>query len=371
MTAPSDNIPEQETGGVLTIDLAAIVGNWRDLAARTGSAECAAVVKADGYGCGLVRVAHALAVAGCRTFFAAHLEEARQARNAAPDATIYVLNGLMPGTGQAHARDDLRPVLCSPEELSEWSAFRAATGWNGGAALHIDTGINRLGFDAAHAATMSSPTGITLLMSHFGFSDNPAHPLNAVQMGRFRAIRERFPETPASLANSSGIFLGPDAHHDMVRPGAALYGVNPTPGHSNPMQPVVQLQGRVLQVRDVAAGDTVGYAAVWTARRASRVAIVAIGYADGFPRAAGSSDLHAGADAMVAGRRCPLAGRVSMDVLAVDVTDAPEGQPVRGDLVSFLDNDMTVDEVAGHSGTIGYEVLTRLGRRYRRVYRAA
>ena len=229
--------------------------------------------------------------------------------------------------------------------------------------------MNRLGLDPAYTASMPVPAGITLLMSHFAFSEEPSHPLNAVQMGRFRAVRDRFPGTPASLANSSGIFLGPDAHHDMVRPGAALYGVNPTPGHINQMRAVVGLQGRVIQVREIAQGGTVGYGATWTAKRDSRVVIVSVGYADGFPRSAGSSDLRAGADAMVCGHRCPLAGRISMDLLAIDVTDVPDGAPGRGELVALLGEEITVDELAAHAGTIGYEILTRLGRRYVRRYR--
>jgi alanine racemase len=207
-------------------------------------------------------------------------------------------------------------------------------------------------------------------MSHFACSEDPTHPLNAQQMARFRALRELYPGVPASLANSSGIFLGPDAHHDLVRPGVALYGANPTPGHLNPMRTVVRLQGRVLQVREIGIGETVGYGATWTARRASRIAIVAIGYADGLLRSASASDLHAGANAIVAGRRCPFAGRVSMDLLAIDVTDVPSGLPRRGDLVALLDDEIGVDELADHAGTIGYEILTRLGTRYRRIYRS-
>ena len=366
--------PESEAGGILTIDLAAIVANWRELASRAAPARCAAVIKADAYGCGIERVAGALAGAGCSTLFVAHLAEARRTRVAAPNAAIYVLNGLLPGTTTAYAEANLRPVLCSFDELDEWHAFTAAHGWRGGAALHIDTGMNRLGLPAQEAIALAERTqghlnGVDLLMSHFACAEEPAHPLNAKQMGIFREIRGLFSGLQGSLANSSGTFLGPDAQHDLVRPGVALYGANPTPGHINPMRPVVRLEGRVVQVREVAPGETVGYSATWTAKRPTRLAVVSIGYADGFLRAASGTDTRAGADAIVAGVRCPIAGRVSMDLLALDITGVPAKAVDRGSLVTLLGDEIGVDDLAAHAGTIAYEVLTGLGRRYRRVYR--
>ena len=363
---------ESEAGGILTIDLAAIVANWRALGARSAPAKCAAVVKADGYGCGVEQVSRALAGAGCETFFVANLAEARRARTAASSGVIYILNGLLPGTAPAYAEANLRPVLGSRAEFDEWTAFRAASGWRGAAALHIDTGMNRLGFSQAEVAALanriSGEAGIELVMSHFACSEE-LHPLNAVQIERFAAVRARFPGIAGSLANSSGIFLGPDAHHDLVRPGVALYGANPTPGQPNPMQTVVTLEGRVIQVREVEQGATVGYSATWTAKRATRLAIVSIGYADGFLRAASATDARPGAEAVVAGKRCHIAGRVSMDLIAIDVTDAPQGSPQRGDRVVLLGDEIGVDELAARAGTISYEVLTSLGQRYRRVYR--
>ena len=369
--------PEAEAGGILTIDLAAIVENWRALKQRAAPAQCAAVVKADGYGCGVEQVADALAKAGCETFLVANLGEARRARavaaDAVIDAVIYVLNGLLPGTASAYADTNLRPVIGSNAELDEWNAFRAASGWRGAAALHVDTGMNRLGFPFGDAAKLASrlPTdhGIALIMSHFACSEEE-HPLNAIQIDRFAAVRTTFPGIAGSLANSSGIFLGANAHHDLVRPGVALYGANPTPGKPNPMRAVVSLQGRIVQMRAVALGATVGYSATWTAKRATRLAIVSIGYADGFLRAASASDAKPGAEAIIAGRRCPLAGRVSMDLIAFDVTDVPEAQIKRGGLVTLLGDGIGVDDLADRAGTIGYEVLTSLGRRYRRIYRA-
>jgi alanine racemase len=364
--------PEDEAGGVLTIDLAAIVANWRELARRAAPARCAAVVKADAYGCGTEPVTTALAAAGCATFFVANLAEARRVRAVAPAAAIYVL-ATMPGTLAAYARENLRPVIGSVEELAEWEALRAE-GFNGTAALHVDTGMNRLGLSPEDIAALDPKAavhraGLDLLMSHFACSEEPSHPLNARQMADFREIRDLFPGIPGSLANSSGIFLGPDAHHDLVRPGVALYGANPTPGHLNLMRPAVRLEGRVVQLREVEVDDSVGYGAIWTARRPTRLAIVAIGYADGFLRAASASDTKPGAEAIVGGRPCPLAGRVSMDLFAVDVTDLPEETPQRGDLVALLDETIGVDDLASHAGTIAYEVLTSLGRRYHRVYK--
>lgn len=364
---------DAEASGILTIDLAALVANWRELARRAAPAQCAAVVKADGYGCGLEPVTAALAEAGCGTFFVAHVAEGRRARTAAPRATIYVLNGLLPGTASTYAGCNLHPVIGSLAEFAEWKAFVSTTAWHGGAALHIDTGMNRLGLSFEEAAWLAQQPQeergeFVLLMSHLACADAPDHPLNARQIAAFDELRAMFPGVPASLANSSGIFLGPDAHHDMVRPGVALYGANPTPIHLNPMRPVVTLTARVVQLRTVNRGETVGYTAAWTARRATRLAIVSVGYADGILRAASARDERQGAEAVVAGRPCPFAGVISMDLIAIDVTDLPEGTPHRGDLVTLIGDGIGIDDLASHAGTIAYEVLTSLGNRYRRIY---
>jgi alanine racemase len=367
--------PAAEAGGVLTIDLAAIEANWRALSRRAMPSECSAVVKADAYGCGVERVAARLAKAGCRTFFVADLSEARRVRDAAPDSAIYVLSGLMPGTAASFAALRARPVIGSMLELAEWDAFCSANNWHGGAALHVDTGMNRLGISANEAAALAPRIraenhGITLLMSHLACADEPDHPLNDRQIRLFREVRILYRGIPASLANSSGIFLGNPAHCDMVRPGVALYGANPTPGRSNPMRPAIELQARIVALRTVPRGETVGYNATWTSKRATRLAVAAIGYADGYPRATSASDEAPGADAIVAGKRCPLAGRISMDLLAIDITDLPENAARRGDMATLIGDEITVDDVAAAAGTIGYEVLTSLGRRYHRIYRA-
>lgn len=368
--------PAAEAGGILTVDLAALEANWLTLGRRAMPSECAAVIKADAYGCGIEPVARRLAKAGCKTFFVADLEEARRVRAAVSEAAVYVLNGLMPGTAAPYADLRARPVIGSMQELAEWDAFTTANAWHGGAALHVDTGMNRLGISANEAAALAPRIraenhGITLLMSHLACAEETEHPLNARQIGLFREVRILYRGIPSSLANSSGIFLGNAAHCDMVRPGVALYGVNPTPGRSNPMRPVIELHARIAQVRSVPKGETIGYNAAWTAKRASKLAIVAVGYADGYLRAASASDEAPGGDAIVAGKRCPLAGRVSMDLLAIDITELPEGGARRGDMATLIGDEITVDDLAKAAGTIGYEVLTSLGRRYHRVYRAA
>jgi len=365
--------PEAEAAARLTIDLSALQANWRLLGQQALPVDCAAVVKADGYGCGIEQVSAALTKAGCKTFFVADLSEARRVRAISPEAVIYVLDGVLPGSGPAFAEVYARPVLGSLVELAEWDRFVASENWRGGAAIHVDTGMNRLGMSAEEVIALAPRMqkenhGFTLLMSHLACAETPDHPLNDRQIRLFREIRVQFRGLPASLANSSGIFLGDSAHCDLVRPGAALYGVNPTPGRANPMQPVVNLEGRIIQVRSIAKGGTVGYGAAWAAKRPSRIAMVAVGYADGYPRAASAANGSPGGQAIVAGQRCPLAGRISMDLLAIDVTDVPESAVHRGDFATLIGGDLGVDEVAAFAGTIGYEVLTRLGHRYHRVY---
>jgi len=361
--------------GVLTVDLDAIVANWRKLEKTAVPAECAGVIKADAYGCGTGPVARALAVAGCKSFFVATLDEARAARAALPSAAaIYVLSGFFQNTGEAFAAIDARPVIGDLNELAEWDVFCRRSGWTGGAAIHIDTGMNRLGMTIAEAQgivprIIAGDHGITLVMSHLACAETLNHPLNAKQLANFREIASLFSGVPASLSNSSGVFLGAPFQFDMVRPGAALYGVNPTPEADNPMQPVVDLKARIVQVRHVERGESVGYGGTWSARRPTKLAIVSAGYADGYFRAGSSNDGTRGAEVVVAGKRCPVAGRISMDLIAVDITDLPHNAARRGHMVTLIGEGITVDELAHHFGTIGYEVLTSLGPRYARVYK--
>src|SRR5882757_7094256 len=360
--------------GVLTVDLDAIVANWRNRDQTAVPAECAGVVDADAYGCGAGHVARALANAGCKTFFVATIDEARVVRAAVPAAVIYTLDGFFQNTGDSYAAMDCKPVIGDLNELAEWDVFCRRSGWTGGAAIHIDTGMNRLGLTVVEAQGIiprinAGDHGITLVMSHLASAEQLNNPLNARQLTTFREIASLFSGVPASLSNSSGIFLGAQFQFDLVRPGAALYGVNPTPEADNPMQPVVELKARIAQIRNIEKGETVGYGGTWTARRPTKLAIVSAGYADGYFRAASANDGTRGAEVVVAGKRCPIAGRVSMDLIAVDITDLPQNAARRGHMVTLIGEGITIDELAHHFGTIGYEVLTSLGRRFARVYK--
>jgi alanine racemase len=361
--------------GRLTIDLGALAGNWRELARRAAPGRCGAVVKANAYGIGLSEAAPALFAAGARVFFVAHFDEGIAARRALPaEARIYVLNGLESGAKpDDYAAHRLAPVIGGEAELERWSACAAERGRPAPCALHLDTGMNRLGFEslarlekamAAHGAS----SGADLLMSHFASSEIPGDPLNQKQIGLFAAARAAFPHLPASLANSSGVFLPARPIYDLARPGYALYGGNPTPGRPNPMRPVVTLTVAVQQTRWIEPGMTCGYNGEWTAKRPTRLATLIVGYADGLPRGAGATDARGGAEVAVAGRRCPLVGRVSMDLAIADVTDAPEEAVRAGGRVELFGPTIDLDDFAALSGTIGYQVLTSLGPRYRRDY---
>jgi alanine racemase len=377
-SSPSRDIPEDAAGGILHIDLEALASNWRTLRDNAGGAETGAVVKANAYGIGIEKAVPALARAGCRIFFVAHLSEAIRARAVAPDATVYVLNGLFPGTCSTYAQFDLRPVLGSFEEIEEWAAFARAQSRRFKAAIHVDTGMNRLGLTVPQGLTLKDRTELkdfetTLLMSHFVSAEESDNPLNIEQIEAFQAVKVSLPGIPASLANSSGIFLNEKPHFDLARPGYALYGGNPTPDRANPMKPVVGLVGRISQLRWVEADHTVGYNGRWLALDKRRIATLSVGYADGFPRSSSArgksgDELLAGM-ALVAGRSCPFAGNVSMDLITIDVTDVPENQVKRGDTVTLIGGDVTIDEVGRRAGTIGYEILTNLGSRYARSYR--
>ena len=364
-------------GGILTVDLGALAANYRQLGKLAPESEIAGVVKARAYGLGLEPVARTLATSGCRTFFVAEAAEGRALRTLLPDASIYVLNGLLAGAGAAYVAHGLRPCLSSLAEIEEWAHQSKAAGTPLPAALHFDTGINRLGLtrDETDRLLSGGPLlagiEVTLVMSHLACADEPDHPLNARQLERFKAIRAAFPRVPASLSNSAGALLGPEYHFDLIRPGIGLYGGNPLIGAENPFRRVVGLQARVLQVRDVARGEAVGYGAEFEARRPSRLAVVSAGYGDGYFRALGTrrqgGDSEAGR-AYIAGNHVPLAGRVSMDLLSIDVSELGPGAVRRGDLVELIGPHVSLEDVAARAGTIAYEVLTSLGERYKRLY---
>lgn len=372
--SPFDTPDAETCGTILALDLGALVANWRSLQTRAG-AEAAAVVKANAYGIGIEPAVTALAGAGCKSFFVAHLSEGIRVRSVAPDATVYVLNGLLPGSCGAYAEHDLSPVLGSPEELREWAGFRAGGARARPAALHLDTGMNRLGLPAgdglgAILALKSEidAAGIGLVMSHFASSEDAADPGNARQMAAFAAIATALPGIPASLKNSSGHFLKDCPSYQLTRPGYALYGGNPTPGQPNPMRPVVGLTSRILQLRDVRAGTQVGYNGRWTAKRDSRLATICLGYADGYPRNASGTDASPGGSAIVGGVPCPFVGSVSMDLIILDVTEAPENAARRGEPVTLIGGALDLETVGAGAKTIGYEILTSLGRRHARRY---
>ena len=357
-------------GAVLEVDLAAIAANWRKLTARHPSGPVAGVVKADGYGLGAGPVAAALHGAGCRHFFVAHASEAMAIRDRVPAALLGVLNGLLPGSEDALVAHELAPVLGSLTEVDAWSAAARRTGRRLPALLHVDTGMARLGLTPDEVVVLADAPerleGIDLryVMTHLVSAEIPADAVNAAQRERFAAACARLPAAPRSFANSSGIFLGADFASELARPGAALYGVNPTPAQVNPMQVAVRLLVRVLKVRDVQAGTTVGYNATWTARRPSRIATACIGYADGWHRSL--SDRGA---ALFDGQPVPLVGRVSMDLTTYDATDHPG--IAAGSWLELIGPDHSPDQVAEAAGTNGYEVLTSLGRRFHRRYRPA
>jgi alanine racemase len=376
---PRRLISRNETQAILTVDLGALVANWRLLAKRVAPARCAAVVKADAYGIGIEAAVPALAAAGCTVFFVAHPSEGHRARaclDGRPNIEIYVLNGLLPDRDYlaTYFALDLRPVLGSPAELSLWA--KSAPPDAPSPAIHVDTGMNRLGVSPQDALAFAaqfppgkSPFKVGLLMSHFIASEAADDPRNVRQIELFEQIRSAFPGIAASFANSSAIFLPQRPHFDLVRPGYALYGGNPTPEANNPMLPVVKLAAPILQLREIAVGATVGYNGQWTAKRPTRLAVIGLGYADGLPRNAMATDTSPGGEAMVCGRRCRFAGRVSMDLTTIDVTDVPVEELGPNGAIELLGNEITVDDLAARSHTIGYEILTNLGRRYHRIYR--
>jgi alanine racemase len=350
----------------LTIDLDAIAANWRLLAARHG-ARAACVVKADAYGMGAAAVASRLYAEGARHFFVATLGEGLALRPHLPAAMIAILDGLITEAAGLYAAHRLAPVLGNEAEIAAWSAHAKRLGRPLPALIHIDSGMNRLGLSPAALTRLSDNPrdleGIDILyvMTHLANAEVADDPRNLQQVARFDAACALLPPAPRSLANSSGIFLGPAFTSDLARPGAALYGINPTPGQPNPMHPVMRLTARVLQLRRIDEGDAVGYNAIWRAARPTLVATVAAGYADGYHRALSNK-----AFAAFDGARLPLIGRVSMDLTTLDATDC--AALAQGDSIELIGPAIPPDEVAAWAGTNGYEVLTSLRSRGERIY---
>ena len=351
---------------VLTIDLGALADNYRRLGRIARGSEIAAVIKANAYGLGVDKVAQALWRAGCRAFFVAHRDEGLTLREVLAEARIYVLNGL-PGPQRDAIAAGLIPVLNHPGELERHAIRARRRERRLPAVLHVDTGMWRLGFSKAEVDAIDRASlemlELQLVMSHLACAEEPEHPLNEQQRERFERRRAAFPNTPASLANSSGIFLGDAYHHQLCRAGVALYGVNPSPGKPNPMAPVVTLEAPVLQVYEADRHATVGYGASYPIRPGHRLATVPVGYADGFLRSAGGR-----AKARIAGVTVPFAGRISMDLITLDISALPPDAVRPGTAVELIGGPEGLDQLAAAAGTIGYEVLTRLGTRFARRY---
>ncbi|MEW5703634.1 MAG: alanine racemase [Pseudomonadota bacterium] len=357
--------PSSRADAVLTIDLDAIATNYRRLGERLKGAGLHAVVKADAYGLGMKRVAPLLASQGCKDFFVATPDEGVALRALLPEAEIGVFNGVLAGEESTFRAHRLIPCLNDLGQIERW----AKEGGGAWAALHVDTGMTRLGLSANDVERLSREperlAGVRLryILSHLACADAPAHPKNAEQLTRFRDLRQKLPALPLSLANSSGVFLGPEYHFDFARAGAAIYGINPQPNLPNPMMQVVTLQGKILQVRDVDSPETVGYGATYRVDGPGRIATLAVGYADGFLRALGNRG-----NCFVGDRRAPVVGRVSMDLITIDVTEMPSQLATPGTFVELLGSHHSVDDLAAEAGTIGYEILTTLGRRCHRTY---
>ena len=364
----------ENAGGRLEINLAALAENYQLLSNKTPNSETAAAVKADAYGLGIEQVAPVLVKSGCRTFFVALPEEGVKLRKLAPDATIYVLAGIWPESLELLFANRLTPVLNSLQDVKLWenTAAAASTPF----ALHVDTGMNRLGLDVGQIGEVSHLKP-QLIMTHFACADDPAHPLNQKQFNAFSEIRKMFPQARASLANSAAILSRNDCQFDLVRPGIALYGGAAVNGQKNPMQGVVRLQGRIVQVRQIKSGTPIGYGATHTFDRDSKVAIVAVGYADGYHRSASGSgvplsEIDGGGFGFINGCKVPIVGRISMDLTAFDITDVPDNSVNQGDWprdwIELIGENIPVEDVAASAGTIDYEVLTSLGRRFARSY---
>lgn len=370
----------------LTLDLSALQDNWRLLNARNAPGVAGAVIKADAYGIGIEVAAPALHKAGCRTFFVAHVSEAIRARTALPEAEIFVLNGLAAGDIEVYGALHLAPVLGSLDELTAWEGYRAANPQAEKAALHVDTGMNRLGlrpemFRELVAGSHLPRADISLVMSHFVSSEVENDPVTARQIAAFSEVatliqaaekaqpasRKQNHKTRLSLCNSSGHFTSAAGRHDLSRPGYALYGGNPIPGRKNPMRQVVRLEAPVIQVHRVPAGETVGYSSNFIATHDSRIATLSCGYADGYPRNGGATPQRAGGYAILNGHECPFAGNVSMDLITLDITHLPEGSVKPGDFALLIGDGLDIDRVGHSAKTTGYEILTSLGRRFERL----
>jgi len=352
----------------LTVRLGAVASNYRLCRRLAGPAAVAGVVKAESYGLGMAPIARTLSDAGCDTFFVARVEEGVALRPIVPEARIFVLDGARGESVAALLAHRLTPVLNSLDEIALWqsAAKDAHSGFD--AAIHVDTGMSRLGLPptelsrlAAEANTRLAHLRLVLVMSHLAGADDAATAMNARQLARFREALAMLPPAPASFASTGGVLLGKDYAFDLVRPGIGLYGGNPQAGTKNPFAVAAVLTGRILQLRRVDKGESVGYGASFVAARNTALATVALGYADGLMRAIGNRG-----EGAIAGQRAPVAGRVSMDLVTLDVTDLPDLRA--GAEVEFFGDTISLEEIAAAAGTANYEILTGIGPRVPRHY---
>jgi alanine racemase len=360
--------PESEAGAALTINLTAIGFNWERLA-KSADVECAAVLECNAYGCGIDWVADALAKSGCRTFFVTNVAEARRVRAAAADSTIYVLHGLRAEDAPAFAKLNARPVINSALQLAEWDAFVSSNRWSGGCALKVDNGPTGLGLSMEEAVQLSARAsivnhGITLLMGSIASAERARDPQSEREIAWFSDLRRLYHGIPASLAGPTATLLNRKSHFDLVRADSALFGINPVPGSSNPMLPVVELTARIVQVRHT----TPEHSFIRTGPKQRRLALVSIGRGDGFPCSwHPKTKLYA----IIDGHRCPVTAPSTLDVLAIDITDLPDGRAAAsGGMATLIGSAMTIDEVAEATRSTGQEVLTALGSRFHRIFYA-
>jgi alanine racemase len=365
-TAPLTGPEMRFAGASLTIDLDALRENYAALAKVCLPAATAVP---------------ALAAAGCTRFFVALPEEGAAVRRVAPDAAVYVLNGLFSAeSAELYRIDQLIPVLNSPMDIHLWETFCGVTGEVLPCAINVDTGMNRLGMSVAEALAFADENELTravrpvLVMSHLACADEQAHPMNRRQLESFQLVAAAFPDIESSLVNSAGVLLGSDFRFGLTRPGIAVYGGAFASGVRNPMRTVVTAEARIAQIRHARAGETVSYGATQTLARDTIIAVAAVGYADGFHRAASGSGVRLremqgpAGHGFIQGQRAPILGRVTMDLTMFDVTDLGEGMVNRGDLIELFGPNISIDEAAAAAGSISYELLTGLGRRYHRRY---
>ena len=373
----SKNVTNSHAGAILSIDLGALTSNYHFLTKKLGGRKPSAVIKADGYGLGALPIAITLANAGCQIFFVANLEEGIRLRNGLnetevseySDTEIHVLSGLMSNTEDVYEVSRLIPVLGSLNQIYDWKVYCQRNNEALPCDIHVDTGISRLGLPPVELAILEidpsriESLNISLIISHLACADKPDHTKNKEQLIAFNHVRKVLPQGRASLANSSGIFLGTDYHFDLARPGAALYGLEPITDQANPMAQVVRLQGKIAQIRDIDTPQTVGYGATHCTEGPARIATVSVGYADGYSRHLSSKGIGYIGDFPV-----PIVGRISMDLITFNITGVPENLCQVGNLVDLIGPNNPVDVIARDSGTIGYEVLTNLGSRFHRRY---